>query len=89
MAIQLKSVRGVHRALHPFYVQHIRTSEQAIRSIIDRFCTIFFQIQNNQQDKEIVRTEENITAAARSVAENVELSIRRRFQLVSICLQTT
>jgi hypothetical protein len=85
-----KSVREVYRALRPFYGEHNRPSEQAIRAVIDRFCTNFTLLDSKPSTRQRnVRTEENIAAVARSVEEDAEMSIRRRSQLVGLCPSTT
>lgn len=84
------SVKNVFRALRPFYGRHNRPTEQAIQAIVTKFQTSFTLLDINPPTRiHRVRTEENIAAVSASVAEDREMSIRRRSQQLGLCYSTT
>ncbi|XP_075157741.1 uncharacterized protein LOC142231007 [Haematobia irritans] len=84
------SVRNVFRALRPIYGLHNRPSEQTINAIVTKFRTQFTLLDIKPTTRmRTVRTEENIASVSESVAEDREMSIRRRSQQLGLCYSTT
>uniref|UniRef100_A0A1L8EI80 Putative transposable element n=3 Tax=Haematobia irritans TaxID=7368 RepID=A0A1L8EI80_HAEIR len=84
------SVRNVFRALRPIYGLHNRPSEQTINAIVTKFRTHFTLLDIKPTTRmRTVRTEENIASVSESVAEDREMSIRRRSQQLGLCYSTS
>ena len=84
------SVRNVFRALRPIYGLHNRSSEETINAIVTKFRTQFTLLDIKPTTRmRTVRTEENIASVSESVAEDREMSIRRRSQQLGLCYSTT
>lgn len=76
--------------LRPIYGLHNRPSEQTINAIVTKFRTQFTLLDIKPTTRmRTVRTEENIASVSESVAEDREMSIRRRSQQLGLCYSTT
>ena len=64
--------------------------EQTINAIVTKFRTQFTLLDIKPTTRmRTVRTEENIASVSDSVAEDREMSIRRRSQQLGLCYSTT
>ncbi|GFW34328.1 DUF4817 domain-containing protein [Trichonephila clavipes] len=83
------SVRNTYRALRPCYRRQNRPSEQLIRITMERFRTTFSLIDNSHpQRRRMVRIEEAMTTAERSIEEDPNESIRHQAQELDLCPST-
>jgi hypothetical protein len=85
-----RSVKSVYRKLREFYGLHNRPTESTIGRIVKKFQeTGSVEDQKSKKYSRSGRSQENIDLVRESVAEDPEMSIRRRSQQVGLSESTT